>query len=72
VLLTRCRDCDSRLLQLERFWLMADRRWVAERHCPECGTRDAVAAPGEAISAWARRERAVRQDLKREATEPAS
>jgi hypothetical protein len=72
VLLTRCRDCDSRLLQLERFWLMADRRWVAERYCPECDSRDSVAAPGPAIAAWARRERAVRHQIKREAAELAS
>ena len=69
MLLTRCRDCDSRLLQLERFWLLADRRWVAQRHCPECDVRDTVSAPGEAIAAWARRERAVRQEIKREAAE---
>jgi len=72
VLLTRCRACDSRLLQLERFWLLADRRWIAERHCPECETRDTVTAPGEAIAAWAHSERAVRRELKREASELAS
>jgi hypothetical protein len=54
--LVRCRECESRLLQLERAWLLADGRRVAERRCPECGRRDSVTAAPEAIDAWLRRE----------------
>jgi hypothetical protein len=54
--LVRCGACDSPLLQLERMWLLADGRHVAERRCPECERYDAVAAAPDALLAWRRRE----------------
>ncbi len=52
--LIRCRECDSKLLQLERIWLLADGRHVAERRCPECETVDQVTADPQALWAWRR------------------
>ena len=57
--LIRCRECDSKLLQLERIWLLADGRRVAHRRCPECGTRDSLMlaivhrGPRIAVASWA-------------------
>jgi phage FluMu protein Com len=58
--LTRCRHCSSKLLQLERLWLLPDGRHVARRRCPECEVIDDVTAAPEALWAWcsdARRQR---------------
>jgi len=54
MLLTRCSECSSKLLQLERMWLLADGRHVAERRCPECERVDHVTANPEALWAWRR------------------
>ena len=70
--LTRCRTCDSRLLQLERMWMLADGRHVAERRCPECQTCDTVTADALALHVWARRERRTRHALRHEAAAMAS
>ena len=50
--LTSCRECDSRLLQLERVWVLEDGRHAARRHCPECGCTDTVTAGALALSVW--------------------
>jgi hypothetical protein len=54
VYLTRCRTCSSRLLQLDRLWLLADGQHVARRRCPECETVDHVTADPTALWAWRR------------------
>ena len=61
--LVRCRECDSKLLQLERIWLLADGRRVADRRCPECGTRDSVTVGVFATKLWLAREHRLRRDL---------
>jgi hypothetical protein len=61
--LVRCFECDSPLLQLERAWMLADGRHVAERRCPECGRRDCVSASQKAILAWRERERRLLLEL---------
>lgn len=61
--LVRCRECDSKLLQLERIWLLSDGRRVADRRCPECGTRDRVTVGVFAAKLWLAREQRVRRDL---------
>ncbi len=58
--LIRCRECDSKLLQLERIWLLADGRRVAHRRCPECGTRDSVTVGAFAMKLWLAREERLR------------
>jgi hypothetical protein len=70
VLLTRCRDCSSRLLQLERVWLLPDGRHVARRRCPECGLVDHVTAGADAIWAWRRVTACQRAGLERALHEP--
>jgi hypothetical protein len=62
--LTSCRDCGSRLLQLERIWLLRGARHVAERRCPECQRRDSVVVEDAALAAWMRRERRLRAALR--------
>src|SRR4051794_25551308 len=52
----RCRECDSKLLQLERIWLLADGRHIADRRCPECSTRDSVIVGPFATQFWLARE----------------
>jgi DNA-directed RNA polymerase subunit RPC12/RpoP len=61
--LIRCRECDSKLLQLERIWLLADGRRIADRRCPECGTRDSVIVGTFATRLWLAREQRLRLDL---------
>jgi hypothetical protein len=61
--LVRCRECDSKLLQLERIWLLSDRRHVADRRCPECGTLDSVTVGAFAAKLWLAREQRFRRDL---------
>lgn len=61
--LVRCRECDSKLLQLERIWLLSDGRRVADRRCPECGTRDRVTVGAFAAKLWLAREQRFRCDL---------
>jgi hypothetical protein len=61
--LTRCRACSSRLLQLDRLWLLADGRHVAKRRCPECELVDHVTASPEALWAWRRLARRQRDQL---------
>ena len=61
--LIRCRECDSKLLQLERIWLLADGRRVAHRRCPECGTRDSVTVGAFAMKLWLAREERLRSEL---------
>jgi hypothetical protein len=61
--LVRCRECDSKLLQLERIWLLADGRRVADRRCPECGTCDSVAVGAFATKLWLAREQRFRRVL---------
>ena len=63
MLLTRCRDCSSKLLQLDGMWLMPDGRHVARRRCPECETVDLVTASPEALWAWRRLARQQRDRL---------
>ena len=63
MLLTRCRDCSSKLLQLDGMWLMPDGRHVARRRCPECETVDHVTASPEALWAWRRLARQQRDAL---------
>ena len=50
--LTSCRACDSKLLQLERVWVLEDGRHAARRRCPECGCVDTVTAGALALSVW--------------------
>jgi hypothetical protein len=54
MLLTVCRDCASKLLQLDEMWLLPDGRHVARRRCPECGRVDTVSAHPLAVWAWRR------------------
>src|SRR4249920_3774983 len=61
--LIRCRECDSKLLQLERIWLLADGRRVAHRRCPECGMRDSVTVGAFAMKLWLAREERLRSEL---------
>ena len=61
--LTRCRDCSSRLLQLDRLWLLADGRHVARRRCPECGAVDHVTADPAALWAWRRQTQSDRDHV---------
>jgi hypothetical protein len=65
MLLTVCRDCSSRLLQLEEMWLLPDGRHVARRRCPECQRVDIVSAHPLALWAWRRRSARQRLDLER-------
>jgi DNA-directed RNA polymerase subunit RPC12/RpoP len=67
--LIRCRECDSKLLQLERIWLLADGRRVAHRRCPECGTRDSVTVGAFAMKLWLAREERLRSELSETAAE---
>ena len=62
--LTRCRACESDLLQLDRIWWIVGNRRVADRRCPECGRRDSVLVDEAAIIAWFRRERRLLADLR--------
>lgn len=52
--LTLWRACSSRLLQLDRLWLLAEGRHVAWGRCPECGTVDHVTDDPAALWAWRR------------------
>jgi hypothetical protein len=70
VFLTRCRDCSSRLLQLERIWLLPDGRHVARRRCPECELVDHVTASAEALWVWRRLARSQRDGLELPFPEP--
>jgi hypothetical protein len=63
--LTRCRRCSSKLLQLERLWLLPDGRHVAERRCPECAAIDHVTATPEALWAWRSEARRQRDGMER-------
>jgi hypothetical protein len=63
MLLTECRECSSKLLQLERMWLLPDGRHVATRRCPECQRVDTVAAHPLALWAWRRRSVRERNEL---------
>ncbi|MDX6580100.1 MAG: hypothetical protein QOJ47_1649 [Gaiellales bacterium] len=63
--LTRCRRCSSKLLQLERLWLLPDGRHVAERRCPECEGIDHVTATPEALWAWRSEARRQRDGMQR-------
>jgi hypothetical protein len=65
MLLTECRDCSSKLLQLEQMWLLPDGRHVARRRCPECQRVDTVSAHPLALWAWRRRIERQREDLER-------
>jgi hypothetical protein len=65
--LIRCRECDSKLLQLERVWMLADGRHIADRRCPECGTRDSVVVGMFATRLWLAREQRLRRDVKKAA-----
>ena len=67
--LIRCRECDSKLLQLERIWMLADGRRVAHRRCPECGTRDSVTVGAFAMKLWLAREERLRAELSETADE---
>jgi phage FluMu protein Com len=63
--LTRCRQCSSKLLQLERLWLLPDGRHVARRRCPECEAVDDVTAAPEALWAWCSEARRQRDRMER-------
>jgi hypothetical protein len=65
VFLTSCRDCSSKLLQLDGMWLLPDGRHVARRCCPECGRADTVSANAIALWAWRRRSDRHRGELVR-------
>ena len=67
--LIRCRECDSKLLQLERIWVLADGRRIADRRCPECGMRDSVIVGTFATQLWLAREQRLRLDLMKAAEE---
>jgi hypothetical protein len=62
--LTRCRACGSRLLQVDRVWLIHDGRHVVDRRCPDCERRDSVAVEPRVLAVWLRRERRLRADLR--------
>jgi hypothetical protein len=55
MLLTACRECASKLLQLDAMWLLPDGRHVVRRRCPECQRVDTVSAHPLALWAWRRR-----------------
>jgi hypothetical protein len=63
MLLTVCRDCCSKLLQLDALWLLPDGRHVARRRCPECQRVDTVSAHPLALWAWSRRSARQREEL---------
>jgi hypothetical protein len=63
MLLTVCRDCSSKLLQLDEMWLLPDGRHVARRRCPECQRVDIVSAHPLALWAWCRRSARQRDEL---------
>jgi hypothetical protein len=63
MLLTVCRDCSSKLLQLEGMWLLPDGRHIARRRCPECQRVDVVSAHPLALWAWRRRSAREREEL---------
>jgi hypothetical protein len=65
VLLTSCRDCSSKLLQLEEMWLQPDGQHVARRRCPECHRVDTVTANPLALWAWRRQSERERGELVR-------
>ena len=67
--LIRCRECGSKLLHLERIWMLADGRRIADRRCPECGTRDSVIVGTFATQLWLAREQRLRLDLMKTAEE---
>jgi hypothetical protein len=67
--LTRCRHCDSKLIQLEQLWLTPDGRQVAHRRCPECEIVDDVIADPRALWAWAAAERRHREAIERSVLE---
>ena len=69
--LVRCRECDSKLLQLERIWLAPplDGRRAADRRCPDCGTRDSVILGTFATQLWLARVQRLRLDLTKAAEE---
>jgi hypothetical protein len=63
MLLTVCRDCSSKLLQLDKLWLLPDGRHVARRRCPECQRVDTVCAHPLALWAWCHRSARQRDEL---------
>jgi hypothetical protein len=63
MLLTVCRDCSSKLLQLEAMWLLPDGQHIARRRCPECQRVDTVSAHPLALWAWQRRIARQREEL---------
>jgi hypothetical protein len=63
MLLTVCRDCSSKLLQLDELWLLPDGRHVARRRCPECRRVDTVSAHPRALWAWRRQGARQRAEL---------
>jgi hypothetical protein len=65
VFLTSCRDCSSKLLQLDAMRLLPDGRNVARRRCPECGRVDTVCASLLALCAWQQRSEQQRGELVR-------
>jgi hypothetical protein len=65
MLLTSCRDCSSKLLQLDGVWLLPDGRHVARRSCPECGCVDTVCASPLALYTWRQRSEQQRGELVR-------
>jgi hypothetical protein len=69
MLLTACRDCSSKLLQLDRMWLLPDGRHVARRRCPDCGRVDTVSAHPLALWAWRRRSDSQREALEHDLLE---
>jgi hypothetical protein len=66
MLLTACRDCSSKLLQLDKLWLLPDGRHVARRSCPECRRVDTVSAHPLALWAWCRQHDRQREALEHE------
>ncbi len=66
--LIRCRACESKLLQVERIWALADGRNVAHRRCPECDMRDRVTVGSFALKLWMAREQRLREELDARAT----
>jgi hypothetical protein len=63
MLLTSCRDCASKLVQLEEMWLLSDGRHIARRRCPECERVDTVSAHPLALWAWRHRNERQRATL---------
>ena len=62
--LIRCRNCDSKLLQLEDVSELSDGSYLAHRHCPECQSSDSVSVGSFAVRIWQAREERLLEQLR--------